>query len=106
MYFSKARNARILPQSTHRLVQCCVGSTLPNETTCPRIMYESPISPVLSQVSGKFALELRELTRAIERGEDIDARLRVIREYCHTWSKLAEAVAAQSEARMIRPLAG
>ena len=44
----------------------------------------------LSRISARFAAELVELTNAIERGENIDHRRKVLHEYARTWMMVAE----------------
>ena len=44
----------------------------------------------LARISTRFAAELLELTNAIERGEDIDHRRKVLHEYARTWMMVAE----------------
>lgn len=48
------------------------------------------MSTALSRISTRFASELLELTNAIERGEDIDHRIKVLHEYARTWMTVAE----------------
>lgn len=54
------------------------------------------LDPVLNRVSLRFASELRDLTFAIERGQDITPRLRVLREFWRTWQELADAASAHA----------
>lgn len=64
------------------------------------IMFESPLVPTLVQVSSRFAMELRELVRAVERGENIEPRLRVIREYSYTWCAVNDMITSTATRRV------
>ena len=50
----------------------------------------SPILSSLAVLSTRFASQLLEMTRALERGESIEFRIKVMREYAKTWLVVAE----------------
>ena len=51
------------------------------------------MTTALARISTRFAAELLELTNAIERGEDVEHRIRVLHEYARTWMVVAEHTA-------------
>lgn len=46
----------------------------------------------LANISSGFARELLELTEALARGENVEHRLRVLREWAKTWMDVAEGM--------------
>ena len=44
------------------------------------------------RISERFAVELLDVTNAIEAGEDVEHRIKVLREYARTWMVVAERV--------------
>ncbi|MEO7361306.1 MAG: hypothetical protein ABI120_13320 [Gemmatimonadaceae bacterium] len=50
------------------------------------------LTRVSTRISARFAEELLELTNAIEAGENVEHRIKVLREYARTWMVVAERV--------------
>ena len=55
------------------------------------------MNTTLARISARFAQELADVTNAIEAGENVEHRIRVLHEYARTWMLLAEQVHLRGE---------
>ena len=52
---------------------------------------------ISANISARFAVELLDVTNAIEAGENVEHRLKVLREYARTWMVVAERAHKQRQ---------
>ena len=55
------------------------------------------LARISARISESFAMELLEVTKAIEAGENVEHRMKVLREYARTWMVVAERVHHERE---------